>query len=129
MNKSNIWVTFEIHDCQRHIPIYQLAETLGTEKLRVLHTFWQGVMLSAWLDPKQKPAKHTQKTIDMTLKKMTYHFQMAEKYLVKVIKPNVAAESFDDLRHMIYAYIKATFSNLLKTVGFQLVSGKNSLTR
>ena len=36
MNVSNIWVTFEIHDCQRHIPIYQLAETLGTEKLRVL---------------------------------------------------------------------------------------------
>ena len=55
---------------------------------------------------------------------------MAERYLVKVIKPNIAAESFDDLRYMIYAYIKTTFSNLLKTVGFQLVSGKNSsLTR
>ena len=28
---------------------------------------------------------------------------MAEKYLIKVIKENIAAESFDDLRSVIYA--------------------------
>ena len=27
---------------------------------------------------------------------------MTEKYLVKVIEPNIAAESFDDLRYVIY---------------------------
>ena len=39
----------------------------------------------------------------MTFEKMAYHFYMAEKYLVKEIKPNIAAESFDDLRCLIYA--------------------------
>ena len=27
-----------------------------------------------------------------------YHLQKAEKYLVKVIEPNIAEKSFDDLR-------------------------------
>ena len=27
---------------------------------------------------------------------------MTEKYLVKVIEPNIAAESFDDLKYVIY---------------------------
>ena len=34
----------------------------------------------------------------MTLEKMAYHFQMSEKYHVKVTRPNIDAESFDDLR-------------------------------
>ena len=34
---------------------------------------------------------------------------MTEKYLVKVIEPNMAAESFDDLRYMIYADKKNFF--------------------
>ena len=51
----------------------------------------------------------------MTLEKMAYHFQMAEKYLVKVIEPNIAAESFDDLRYVIYATRKTTFSKLPPT--------------
>ena len=41
-----------------------------------------------------------------------YHFQMAEKYLVKVIKPNIEAESFDDLRYVIYTTRKTIFSEL-----------------
>ena len=40
---------------------------------------------------------------------------MAEKYLVKVIEPNIAAESFDDLRYVIYATRKTTFSKLPPT--------------
>ena len=44
-----------------------------------------------------------------------YHFQMAEKYLVKVIEPNIAAESFDDLRYVIYTTRKTTFSELPPT--------------
>ena len=35
---------------------------------------------------------------------------MTEKYLVKVIKPNIAAEYFNDLRYVIYAARKTTFS-------------------
>ena len=31
-NLNRIWVKFEIHDRQRHIPIHRLAEILGTEK-------------------------------------------------------------------------------------------------
>ena len=46
---------------------------------------------------------------------MAYHFQMAEKYLVKVIEPNIAAESFDDLRYVIYATRKISFSKLALT--------------
>ena len=41
-----------------------------------------------------------------------YHFQMAEKYLEKVIKPNIEAESFDDLRYVIYTTRKTIFSEL-----------------
>ena len=51
----------------------------------------------------------------MTFEKTTYHFQMAEKYLGKVIEPNVAAKSFDNLRCMIYATSKTTFSKLAPT--------------
>ena len=40
---------------------------------------------------------------------------MAEKYLVKVIEPNIAAESFDELRYVIYAIRKTTFSELPPT--------------
>ena len=51
----------------------------------------------------------------MTFEKMAYHFQVAEKYLVKVIQPNIAAESLDDLRCVIYATRKTTFSKLTPT--------------
>ena len=40
---------------------------------------------------------------------------MAEKYFVKVIEPNIAAESFDDLRYVIYATRKISFSKLAPT--------------
>ena len=32
---------------------------------------------------------------------MAYHFQMVEKYISKVVEPNIAAESFDDLRYVL----------------------------
>ena len=51
----------------------------------------------------------------MAFEKMTYYFQVAEKYLVKVIEPNVAAESFDELRFVIYATRETTFSKLALT--------------
>ena len=35
-NVNKIWVTFGIHKRQRHIPVYQLAEILGTDRLRAL---------------------------------------------------------------------------------------------
>ena len=41
-----------------------------------------------------------------------YNFQMTEKYFVKVIEPNIAAECFDDLRYVIYTARKTTFSEL-----------------
>ena len=44
-----------------------------------------------------------------------YHFQIAEKYLVKVIEPNIAAKSFDDLRYATYATRKTLFSQLPPT--------------
>ena len=46
---------------------------------------------------------------------MAYHFQMAEKYLVKAIEPNIAAKSFDDLRYVIDATRKISFSKLAVT--------------
>ena len=51
----------------------------------------------------------------MTFEEMAYHFQVAEKYLVKVIEPNIAAESLNDLRCVIYATRKTTFSKLTPT--------------
>ena len=36
MNVNKIWVKFGIHERQRHIPVYKLAEILGTEKSRAL---------------------------------------------------------------------------------------------
>ena len=36
VNANKIWVNFGIHERQRHIPVYQLAEILGTEKSRAL---------------------------------------------------------------------------------------------
>ena len=51
----------------------------------------------------------------MTLEKMAHHFQKVEKYLVKVIEPNIAAESFNDLRYVIYATRKIYFSKLAPT--------------
>ena len=53
-------------------------------------------MSPAKLDPNHQPSKHAQKNICMTFEKTACHFQMLEKYLVKVIEPNIAAESFDD---------------------------------
>ena len=44
-----------------------------------------------------------------------YYFQMAEKYLVKVIEPNIAAKSFDDLRYATYTTRKTLFSQLPPT--------------
>ena len=40
---------------------------------------------------------------------------MVEKYLVKVIEANVAVESFDDLRYLIYTNRKTTFPELPPT--------------
>ena len=67
-------------------------------------------MSPAELDPNDQSSKHAQKNICMTFEKTAYHFQMAEKYLVKVIEPNTAAESLDDLRCAIYVTRKTTFS-------------------
>ena len=54
-------------------------------------------MSPAKLDPNQQPSNH-----DFGEKFHNYHFQMAEKYLVRAVEPNIAAESFDDLRYVIY---------------------------
>ena len=51
----------------------------------------------------------------MTFEKMAYHFQMVEKYLIKVIDPNIAAEYFDYFRCVIYATRKTTASKLAPT--------------
>ena len=40
---------------------------------------------------------------------------MAAKYLVKVIEPNIAAKSFDDLRYVIYTIRKTTLSEFPPT--------------
>ena len=42
---------------------------------------------------------------------MAYHFQMVEKYIAKVVEPNIAAESFDDLRYMLMQPEKQLFLN------------------
>ena len=35
-NVNKMWVKFEIHELQIHIPVYHLAEILGTERLQAL---------------------------------------------------------------------------------------------
>ena len=68
-----IWVKFVIHERQRHIPVYQLAEILGTERLRALlkaHILIGCDVTRKKLDPNQQPAKHARKNICMTLEKM-----------------------------------------------------------
>ena len=66
-------------------------------------------MSSAKLDPNQQPSKHARKSICMTFEKMAYHFQMTEKNLIKAIESKTTAESFDDMRCVIYATRKKTF--------------------
>ena len=63
------------------------------------------------LDPNQQPSKHDKKNICVTLEKMAYHFQMVEKYIAKVVEPNIAVESFDDLRYVLMQPEKQLFLN------------------
>ena len=69
-------------------------------------------MSPAELDPNDQSSNHAQKNICITFEKTAYHFQIAEKFVGKVIEPNTPAESLDDLRCVIYATRKTTFSKL-----------------
>ena len=119
MNINKIWVKFGILERQRHITVYQLTEILGTKKSRVL---LQAHILSG-CDVASKTGSKTAAFKACTEKYLhdfgeqfqDYHFQMAEKYLVKVIEPNIAAKSFDDLRYVTYTTRKTLFSELPPT--------------
>ena len=96
----------------RDIAVYQLAEILETERSRVLlkaHIL-TGCDVTSKTGSKSAACKACPE-------KHLYDFgkeaRMTEKYLVKVIKPNIAAESFDDLRYVIYATRKTIFQNKL----------------
>ena len=119
MNVSKIWVKFGILERRRYKPVHQLAEILGTERSRALlkaHIL-TGRDVTSKIGSKTAafeacPENYLQ---DFGEEFHDYHFQMAEKYLVKVIEPNIAAESFDDLRYVIYTIRKTTFSKLPPT--------------
>ena len=119
MNVNKIWVKFGILERQRHITVYQLTEILGTKKSRVLlkaHIL-SGCDVASKTGSKTAAFKAcTEKYLhDFGEQFHNYHFQMAEKYLVKVIEPNIAAKSFDDLRYVTYTTRKTLFSELPPT--------------
>ena len=119
MNVNKIWVKFGILERQRHITVYQLTEILGTKKSRVLlkaHIL-SGCDVASKTGSKTAAFKAcTEKYLhDFGEQFHDYHFQMAEKYLVKVIEPNIAAKSFDDLRYVTYTTRKTLFSELTPT--------------
>ena len=119
MNVNKIWVKFGILERQRHITVYQLTEILGTKKSRVLHkaNILTGCDATSKIGSKTAAFKAcTEKYLyDFGEQFHDYRFQMAEKYLVKVIEPNIAAKSFDDLRYMTYTTRKTLFSELPPT--------------
>ena len=88
MNVSKIWMKFGILERQAHIPVHQLAEILGTQKPRALlkaHILTRcdvtskiGSKTAAF---KACPEKYLH---DFGEEFHDYHFQMTEKYLVKV---------------------------------------------
>ena len=119
MNVDKIGVKFGIHEHQRHIPVHHLAESLGTEKSRALvkaHIL-TGYDVTSKIGSKSAAFKACPEkySYDFGEEFHDYHFQMAGKYLVKVIEPNIAAKSFDDLRYVIYTTRKTTFSELPPT--------------
>ena len=112
---TKISVKFRIHECQRYIPVHQLLEILGTEKSWALlraHIL-TGCDVTSKIGSnsgafKASPEKYL---YEFGEEFHDYHFKMAEKYLVKVIRSNIAAETFYDLRHMIYITRKTTFAS------------------
>ena len=116
MNVSKVWIKFGILERQTHIPVHQLAEILGREKPRALLK----AHILTGCDVTSKTGSKTAAFKACPEKYLygfgeefhDYHFQMTEKYLVKVIEPNIAAKSFDDLRYVIYITRKTTFSEL-----------------
>ena len=106
MNVNKICVKLEILEHQRHIPVHQLAEILETEKSRALVKahFLTGCDVNNKIGSKTAAFKACPEKYlyDFEEEFHDYHFQMAEKYLVKVIEPYIAAESFDDLRYVIH---------------------------
>ena len=119
MNVNKIWVKFEILERERHITVYQFTEILGTKKSRVLlklHILTECDVTNKTGSKTAAFKACTEKYLDDLGEKFhDYHFQMAEKYLVKVIEPNIAAKSFDDLRYMTYTTRKTLFSELSPT--------------
>ena len=119
MNINKIWVKFGILERQRHTTVYQLTEILGTKKSRVLHkaNILTGCDVTSKIGSKTAAFKAcTEKYLyDFGEQFHDYRLQMAEKYLVKVIEPNIAAKSFDDLRYMTYTTRKTLFSELPPT--------------
>ena len=116
---TKIGVKFGIDEHQRHIPVHHLAESLGTEKSRALvkaHIL-TGYDVTSKIESKSAAFKACPEkySYDFGEEFHDYHFQMAGKYLVKVIEPNIAAKSFDDLRYVIYTTRKTTFSELPPT--------------
>ena len=92
------WVKFGIHERQRHVLVHRLDEILGTVKSRALlqtHIL-VGCGVTRKIGSKSAAFKSCPEKYlyDFGERFHDYHFQMAEKYLVKVIEPNIAAESF-----------------------------------
>ena len=119
MNINKIWVKFGILERQRHTTVYQLTEILGTKKSRVLHkaNILTGCDVTSKIGSKTAAFKAcTEKYLyDFGEQFHDYRLQMAEEYLVKVLKPNIAAKSFDDLRYLTYTTRKTLFSELPPT--------------
>ena len=119
MNVNKIWMKFGILERQRHTTVYQITEILGTKKSRVLHkaNILTGCDITSKIGSKTAAFKAcTEKYLyDFGEQFHDYRFQMAEKYLVKVIEPNIAAKSFDDLRYVTYTTRKTLFSELPPT--------------
>ena len=89
MNVNKIWMKFGILERQRHTTVYQLTEILGTKKSRVLHkaNILTGCDVTSKIGSKTAAFKAcTEKYLyDFGEQFHDYRFQMAEKYLVKVI--------------------------------------------
>ena len=102
------------------ILVYRLEEIFGTEKSRALlkaHIL-TGCDVTSKIESKSAAFKSCQGKYlyDFGETFHNYHFQMADKYLVQAIEPNIAAESFDDLRYVIYTTRKTSFPETFSKV-------------
>jgi hypothetical protein len=120
VNIEKIWIRYGLKEKVRNIPIHWIADILGTDKSLALlkaHVL-TGCDVTSKVGSKAAALKAEPEIYlkDFGEEPITQTvLQQAEKYLVKVTKPNASIDTFDDLRYMMYTSKNKTLSDLPPT--------------